>query len=255
MFVPIFVFIFLCSSAFAEVTPTEINSVFTAFQGAYFSELNEAKQEIVFNRKIGSFDWLTLDLVLASYVASKHPMGNDRAVVLSHEVTITGGLLRLPGLDADGAALILCHELGHGLGGPPYKDHDELNGKQDSFSTEGQADYFATFSCLPKVWTQLDYEKRVDMPIAKKKCSTRFQKDSLNYNQCLRTFAAMRGFIVLLQHYKPQETRMNFEESDSREVESVTTDPRFYPTSQCRLDTLMAGALKEPQPRCWYISP
>jgi YHS domain-containing protein len=48
----------------------------------------------------------------------------------------------------DTFALLACHELGHVLGGKPYypKSPPEFN-----FSMEGQADYFSSSICLPRV--------------------------------------------------------------------------------------------------------
>lgn len=33
----------------------------------------------------------------------------------------------------------------------------------------------------------------------------------------------------------------------------VNKDPYFYPSSQCRLDTMMAGLFEKERLRCWYL--
>jgi hypothetical protein len=61
-------------------------------------------------------------------------------------VRVYGGLVRHPALSTSGISLVLAHETGHHLGGPPY-DHS-----LPWMSWQGQADYWAACVGMPKVW-------------------------------------------------------------------------------------------------------
>ncbi len=54
---------------------------------------------------------------------------------------------------------VLCHEVGHRLGGPPFKTSESERGWS---STEGQSDFYAASVCLPKIiQTLTDKEKNI----------------------------------------------------------------------------------------------
>lgn len=55
-----------------------------------------------------------------------------------------GGLARSRGMTKNGYIAVLCHEIGHHLGGAPLYPRDWA-------SDEGQADYFATLKCMKKL--------------------------------------------------------------------------------------------------------
>lgn len=61
-------------------------------------------------------------------------------------VRIYGGLVRYPKMTAPGLALMLAHETGHHLGGPPY-DPD-----MPWISWQGQADYWAASEGMKRVF-------------------------------------------------------------------------------------------------------
>lgn len=231
----------------AQVTPLELHELFEAFQSAYGAELGRGNQFIVFNRKIGDFDWLDLKLVHASYVKNKIAV----PAVTLHEITITGDMLKIKGFDQDAAAIVLCHELGHGIGGAPYKDIPDEEG--ELASTEGQSDYYAARHCLPKIWKALPQKPKsiVHIPVAQKKCGVRYAKNPEQKQHCLRTFAAMRGFQKL-RLARSENVSVSFEAQDKSEVSILDLTSHYYPSAQCRLDTLMAGALQQPRPACWY---
>lgn len=73
---------------------------------------------------------------------------------------------------------MLCHELGHHLGGAPFKPDISW------MSTEGQADYFSGSTCLKKIWRDEDNFKIVSqlliLEALKSACLTAgFQDDAL----------------------------------------------------------------------------
>lgn len=57
-----------------------------------------------------------------------------------------GGLARYPGMTKNAFITVLCHELGHHIGGAPRYSRNT-----DWASTEGQSDYFATLQCMKKL--------------------------------------------------------------------------------------------------------
>lgn len=169
------------------------------------------------NRPQFGLDWFESPLVHASYV------GLPENGVFVHELTIFGGLLRLPETSPETATLILCHELGHGIGGPPYKS----GGMSGEASVEGQADYFATSECLPKVVAQWPW----------------VGADGVGRR-------ALEGFQLFLLRLNGVST--DLAGADPGVVEKLNTAPNFYPSPQCRIDTLLAGLHGSPRPPCWF---
>lgn len=59
-------------------------------------------------------------------------------------VEMFGGLARYPGMGKRTMQLVLCHEIGHHIGGAPYYSNTRM-------SVEGQSDYFATYDCMKRI--------------------------------------------------------------------------------------------------------
>ncbi len=198
----------LSTPLFAAITEGELDAVFTALKNAYPDE------KIDLNALGPTPDfWWNLEAPRASYSASKNSEGE-----ILHHLFFFGGLARLPEMSPEGAALILCHELGHGIAGPPLK-------RGSSSSVEGEADYFATYSCLPRLLSYLSWDSE----------------------------SIISGIAVQLVLINKQGAAANYEERDEQVVEEINQDPSFYPGNQCRLDTLLAGARREERPRCWWV--
>lgn len=122
---------------------------------------------------------------------------------------------------------IYCHELGHILGGAPYKSGSSWA------STEAQADYWSTHSCLPEfISPQVDQS----YPQVVEKLALRF-------------FSRLRNQIgeaaaELPFYFQPDPARLESEKFNSE-----------YASFQCRFDTLMAGARRAARPSCWASFP
>jgi hypothetical protein len=145
-----------------------------------------------------------------------NPRVNAEVIKNNASVTISvwGGMLSHPKMNAHVLLLLLCHELGHDLGGPPLKSRNGWS------STEGQADYFSTLSCLKN-----------------------FEFDE---DQFLASAEELSGIYA--------EVNMQGRPSVDTCDESTVLRINFgYPSAQCRLDTLLAGWRAGPRPRCWYI--
>jgi len=151
-------------------------------------------------------------------------------------VTMFGGLARRPEVTDDGFALVVCHELGHHLGGFPFYEGRVV-------ASEGQADYFASQACARKVWAN-DIQKNADArmsvdPIAKAKCNKVWDSEE-DQEICYRTAMAGYSLADLLSILNDESRRVSFATFDPRRL-SVTQES--HPPGQCRLDTYLAGAL------------
>lgn len=147
-------------------------------------------------------------------------------------VRIFGGMVRTPEMTEDIYALILCHEIGHMIGGEPYQD---IPGAEWT-SVEGQADFFAASICLPRYFKTLEPSLSADLI------------------QQRIDFASL-GFFQLSQKYATSNQEPVSLEKNAAEV-ATELNRHSYPSDQCRLDTFKAGAscLTEATcraPACW----
>ncbi|NBO38492.1 hypothetical protein EBU99_07895 [bacterium] len=152
-------------------------------------------------------------------------------------INMYGGLARRPEVTPDGFAMVVCHELGHHLGGFPYY------GDSDWAASEGQADYFATQSCAREIWrNQLTENSRYRSLVGdyeKKKCDAVWNKVE-EQDLCYRTSAAGQSLATLLGALRSGSAVPRFDTPDPRKVTSTYIG---HPEAQCRLDTYFNGAL------------
>lgn len=148
-------------------------------------------------------------------------------------VNMYGGLARRPEVSIDGFTLVMCHELGHHLGGYPYVSNWAAN--------EGQSDYFATLSCARELWRdEVDVNagfRDIVPDTPRLLCDTSWA-DELDQDLCYRSMMAGKSLADLLSALR--ETDVSF---DTPSEEIVSTTFNSHPEGQCRLDTYMAGAL------------
>jgi len=155
----------------------------------------------------------------------------------SWKVNMYGGLARRPEITKDGFTVVMCHEMGHHLGGYPYS-----NPFAGWAASEGQADYFATDVCARKVWADEKVENaksRFEVnPLVKSKCDSAWSNQD-DQNLCYRINAASRSLAVLLSGLnKVSEPQFS---TPDKLVVKVTN--RTYGSAQCRLDTYFNGSL------------
>ena len=156
------------------------------------------------------------------------------------KVAMFGGLARHETITADGFATVVCHELGHHIGGAPKK----ASWWSSSWaSNEGQADYFGTSKCLRKFMESDDNAAilaKMDVPAhVTKMCNAKFQNIS-EVNVCQRGAMAGLSLANLFRSLRNMTEELKFTTPDASIV-SKTNDN--HPAPQCRLDTYFQGAL------------
>ncbi|NCN27365.1 hypothetical protein GW915_07295 [bacterium] len=158
----------------------------------------------------------------------------------TYNVTMFGGLARHELMSKDGFASVICHELGHHIGGAP---------KINSFfgnswaSNEGQSDYFATAKCMRRFLQDEDnvaFVAELDVPEeVKLACFGSFESIE-EQALCQRTSMAGLDLARVLYSLNETGTYPEFHTPDPAVV-SKTNDR--HPQGQCRLDTYYQGSL------------
>lgn len=157
------------------------------------------------------------------------------------KVSMFGGLARHETITDDGFALVVCHEIGHHIGGAPKK----ASWFGSWASNEGQSDYWATSKCLRKIFrAEMEETKKVvaslNVPsVVVDTCAAQFSTED---DKLICQRAAMAGMSTakLFQALRNSTTAPDFETPDSN-IRSRTDDN--HPATQCRLDTYYQGAL------------
>lgn len=157
---------------------------------------------------------------------------------------------------------MLCHEIGHVLGGEPYSSDTMKPSAQwvsnVPSSTEGQSDYFSSLACMKKVFADSTKTTPADFavtPRVKRLCVSQYSS-ILDQNICQRSaqsgFEIMQFIISIYKRFGSNSDQLTLD-MDTPEAPGLSVG-RLYPTVQCRFDTILAGALNNKQPACWFIS-
>lgn len=187
------------------------------------------------------------------------------------KVNVAGGIARAPKMTKNALVHIICHEIGHQIGGAPRM---ALYGGWPS--SEGQADYWSGAKCLKRYYQKFRHEGEIhgNLPEkAKNQCQTQFTATE-DREICLKVISTAVEFGKFLDTLNPKKDPISFETPDSRIVKG--TNINDYPRPQCRFDTIVSAALctVNPQdlnspesveasncndlnrlgarPRCWY---
>lgn len=185
---------------------------------------------------------------------------------------VPGGIARAKDMTTDSFALVVCHELGHQLGGAPRM---HLYGGWPS--AEGQSDYWASSKCLKKYYSSLSNQEISASANIPEKVIADCSSVYLNIAEqkvCVKTVLASLDFARFLNSLPDAKYVVSLETPDPKVVKG--TNINDYPRPQCRFDTLYQGALcpisfnvlnseKDPdigncndytklgaRPRCWF---
>ena len=223
----------MAPNAYSQVTYNEFLDLKSALFKA-FEELKPSEKDILeINKQVGDSEtyWWDLDIVHASYAKT------DLKEKTIHNIFLFGGFARLEGMTLDGLAVTACHEIGHGIGGAPFKESGS--------SMEGQSDYYATKVCLPIVFKYLtETAPYIENTYVQNLCLSHF-----DYDLCMRMMSSLesdRKFFNL------EEEVVLFEKYSTKVATLLNERVDFYPDVQCRLDTMINGVFNKPRPICWY---
>ncbi|MBI5242683.1 MAG: hypothetical protein HY922_03235 [Elusimicrobia bacterium] len=147
-----------------------------------------------------------------------------------------GGLARHEVVTQDGFALVVCHELGHHIGGFPKM-------KYSGWATnEGQSDYFANLKCLRRVFADsasLSFTRAAGSdPVAEKACAQSF--NGSERAACMRGAMAGKSVSALFKTLHNESKDPLFDTPDPNVVPQTSDS---HPATQCRLDTYFQGSL------------
>jgi hypothetical protein len=149
-------------------------------------------------------------------------------------IKVSGALLRHPQTTIDDLYLLLCHELGHHLGGAPYKKRGN-SGKLSWSSAEGQADYYAVTKCLPRIFQSLK-----DSSLKTKSLKNDIKRHIqlyCNNSYCERATAASYSTGIFFASLKESPNPS----LKDRDMTQVYETKYGHPRPQCRLDTFISG--------------
>ena len=157
------------------------------------------------------------------------------------KVSMFGGLARHETITADGFALVVCHEIGHHLGGAPQKKG--MLWQKTWASNEGQSDYWGTMKCMRRYMEGDDNISMVSTmaipQLAKDNCAKTYG-NAEDVAMCERTAMAGMSLAELFRVLRKLPNAPRFDTPDTKVV-SKTNDS--HPAPQCRLDTYFQGAL------------
>ncbi len=149
-------------------------------------------------------------------------------------VEVYGGLARHNLITEDAFSLIVCHELGHHIGGAPIpKGYDWP-------SYEGQSDYFAASKCLKRVLDPAitPPSSEVD-PVLAIKCAESFKLPT-DQRACERVGMAGLAAANFFHMIEKKGLPPSFATPDPTQVSKTLSS---HAKAQCRLDTYLAGAV------------
>ena len=160
--------------------------------------------------------------------------GSDRYILLY------GGYARHKLMTKDAYLSVVCHEVGHHLGGFPRKATSNWS------SSEGQADYFSTLKCMKEVLRKDEdnesFALSLELPNeVKELCQDQHGIDQ-EYFICLRSAKAAEEHarVLVALANKESVTKVSLMTPDVN-VSQITN--LQHPSAQCRLDTKFQGAL------------
>jgi hypothetical protein len=161
-------------------------------------------------------------------------------------IRMFGGLFRRPEITAEGFALVLGHEISHAYSGTPYYPNTM------QMSGEGKSDWASTKDAYAKI-AALVPELRVSIntdSFVKNTCNKAYGRFAdARYSNCIHALEGGKSLADLLSTLSG-ESIPNYETPDPLVVtKTVTTYPD---TTQCRMDSYLAGVLNKSYPKCWF---
>lgn len=207
----------------ANLTEEDFNTIIDEITALYRQDIREQGGELKVVR-----DWAN-----ETVNAFANRKGNEWIIYMY------GGLARHKFITKDAFALVVCHELGHHVGGFP-----RFSGLDFTWSTnEGQSDYFSSMKCLRRYWQRTNNESAIrslEIPATLKDRCEKAWFYKTDEELCQRIGMAGHSTSVFFGALAWSPFKPKFEKPSSK-VTSYTLDS--HPPHQCRLDTYFQGAL------------
>ena len=227
-----------------SITESEFNAIIKEFENVYNPIFSRMGRTLSFQKR-----WA--DPTVNAYNSTQGAKTT---------ITMFGGLARRSEVTYDGFRMVVCHEIGHTIGGYPFY-------AGESATNEGQSDYFSANGCAKSMFPMTkEYAQMLNNAWAKKYCAAK-ETDISAQKLCYRIMMAGKSLANLLGSL--QGAQANFSTPDQTQVTKMSDS---HPKAQCRLDTYVAGisckkvwpvgsipkSRTEEQnsqcakPRCWY---
>lgn len=161
------------------------------------------------------------------------------------------GWLTIKSMTTEVFALTLCHETGHLVGGFPFKTSETADSEGalgTTMAAEQQADYFATKDCLPRLWadeTEVNAAAFAELgPSERERCEAQYS-DLASQQICGRILlASVQTGRLYEEQYAAQFAKdIVYPRFDTPDTSQTMRTREGRVESQCRFDTLVAGAL------------
>lgn len=196
------------------------------------------------------------------YAAAAEPQGTRRVVGIikdddpfphtnanfgeNWEIQVTPAWLTYSTMTLDILALTSCHEMGHFVAGFPFKKTPLRAGTVSA--AEGQADYFATKDCLPRLWAsepESNAAAFAELDSSQRALCTRGHGDRAGQALCGRILlTALQAAQILHRDYvrdHPSSNPADDPRLDTPDPTIVSETDTGRTDGQCRLDTMVAG--------------
>lgn len=209
----------------SQISESEFQKLINSVQSEYASTVTKLGGKLEING-----DW-----------KGEKPNAGAAQTMGKWQVKITGGLARRPELSPDAFTLILCHELGHHLGGFVIAPQQTPFEKPWA-ANEGQADYFSTHVCSHRMWSA-DTQKNAGFrntvkPAARRLCDSVWV-DAEEQNLCYRVLTAVESMTNTMAAL----TGKPVPQFDTPDLSVVEKTNHAHPAPQCRMDTTAQAAL------------
>jgi hypothetical protein len=159
----------------------------------------------------------------------------------TYHVKMFGGIARHPAMSKNALRVVLCHELGHHIGGAP--NTTRLFGFVKTWAAnEGQSDYFATSKCMRKLLLSEEPQERVEAPETVTRMCDEIFKNEEDKTICINSSMAGQDLANLFHSFRSSSKKVSFDTPDPKKVFRTSGS---HPAAQCRLDTYFQGALCE----------
>lgn len=155
-------------------------------------------------------------------------------------INMRRGMSSFNGATKEMVMFVVCHELGHHLGGSPkHINHSSYGSSGNQWaSVEGQADYWAINKCMRKVFLKDNNQKivqKLKVPsLGKTMCAQVWKNNRVQKAICERLFhLAENSYFAKVKYASVFQV-------DSTVVSKTQGN---HPEAQCRIDTMKAAAL------------